>query len=289
MNYHHLYYFWRVATVGNLTQVARELHISQSALSTQIKVLEQRYQLELFERVGRTLRLTDAGRQVHAYAQQIFSTGSELEELLQRGIAPAQQIVSIGVLTHLSRNFAEGFIAPLLHKPNLQLKLSIRGMTNLLNGLINHEFDFILTNRPVQTDGAQHQWLHQLLKRQSVSIIGPAAGRPATEFPLGYQHKQWVLPSRNTEIRARFDAICASLQYKAEVLAEADDMAMLRLLTRDSGALAVLPPLVVKDEISQGLLSEYQTLTGVEEYFYAISVPKKQQSDLIRQLLRGEL
>lgn len=66
-------------------------------------------------------------------------------------------------------------------------------------------------------------------------------------------------------------------------------MAMLRLLTRDSGALAVLPPLVVKDEISQGLLSEYQTLTGVEEYFYAISVPRKQQSDLIRQLLRGEL
>jgi len=289
LNYHHLYYFWRVATVGNLTQVARELHISQSALSTQIKVLEQRYQVELFERVGRTLRLTDAGRRVLSYAQNIFSTGDELEQLLQQGISTSQQIVSIGVLTHLSRNFAEGFIAPLLHRPNMQLKLAIRGMTNLLNGLINHEFDFILTNRPVQTASAQQQWQHHLLQRQHVSIIGPVGKKPPTVFPEGYQHQQWVLPSKNTEIRSRFDAICAAVQYQATILAEADDMAMLRLLTRDSGALAVLPTLVVKDEIAQGRLEEYQILNGVEEYFYAISVPRKQQSDLVRQLLSGEL
>lgn len=289
MNYHHLFYFWRVATVGNLTQVARELHISQSALSTQIKMLEQRYQVELFERVGRNLRLTDAGRRVLSYAQPIFSTGVELEQLLQRGIAPAKQIVSIGVLTHLSRNFVESFVGPLLHKPHLQLKLSIRGMTNLLNGLVNHEFDFILTNRKVETDQAQHQWQQHLLQQQSVSIIGPPANTVQTSFPVGYQDKKWVLPARNTEIRARFDAICAASQYNADVLAEADDMAMLRLLARDSGALSVLPPVVVKDEISQGLLTEYQSLPGVDEHFYAISIPKKQQSDLVKLLLSSEL
>ena len=289
MNYHHLYYFWRVASVGNLTQVARELHISQSALSTQIKMLEQRYQVELFQRVGRNLRLTDAGRQVLSYAQPIFSTGIELEQLLQRGIAPAKHIVSIGVLTHLSRNFVEGFVAPLLQQHHLQLKLSIRGMTNLLNGLVNHEFDFILTNRKIETDQAQHQWQQHLLKRQSVSIIGPTTEQITSPFPTGYQGKQWVLPAQNTEIRARFDAICATYQYKAEVLAEADDMAMLRLLTRDSGALSVLPAVVVKDEIALGLLAEYQSLPDVEEHFYAISMPKKQQSDVVQLLLRGAL
>jgi len=287
LNYHHLYYFWRVAVVGNLTQVARELHLSQSALSTQIRLLEQRYDVQLFERVGRTLRLTDEGQRVKNYAQDIFSTGDELEQLLKQGVTPTEQVVSIGVLTHLSRNFVESFIAPLLNLDHLHLKISIRGMSNLLNGLTNHEFDFVLTNRTVHNDNRQQHWQHQLLQRQSIAIIGPKGQKPATPFPDGYQHMRWVLPATSTEIRAAFDGICAVSQYKADVLAEADDMAMLRLLTRDSGACAVLPPLVVKDEIQQGLLEEYQVLHNSFENFYAISLPRKQQSDVVRQLLQG--
>lgn len=287
MNYHHLYYFWRVATQGNLTQVARELHLSQSALSTQIKALEQRYNVALFERTGRNLRLTDAGQRVLAYAQDIFSTGDELEQLLKTGVTPAQQVVSIGVLTHLSRNFVESFIAPLLQQPNLQLKLAVRGMTNLLVGLTNHEFDFVLTNRTVVGD-QQRQWQHQLLRRQPVSIIGPALQKTEQPFPVGYEAKRWVLPAKHTEIRAAFDALCATYQYKANVLAEADDMAMLRLLTRDSGALAILPAVVVKDEIANGLLAVYQTFEQIDEQFFAISLPRKQQSDLVLELLKTQ-
>lgn len=286
MNYHHLYYFWRVATQGNLTQVARELHLSQSALSTQIKALEQRYDVALFERSGRSLRLTDAGQRVLTYAQEIFNTGDELEQLLKTGVLPAQQVVSIGVLTHLSRNFVESFIAPLLQQPNIQLKLAVRGMTNLLNGLSNHEFDFVLTNRTV-TGEQQRQWQHQLLRRQPVSIIGPAQQKPSLPFPEGYRQQRWVLPAKHTEIRAAFDALCATYQYKANVLAEADDMAMLRLLTRDSGALAILPAVVVSDEIAQGLLQVYETFEQIDEQFFAISLPKKQHSDLVLTLLKA--
>lgn len=286
LNYHHLYYFWRVAVVGNLTQVARELHLSQSALSTQIRLLEQRYDVQLFERVGRTLRLTDEGQRVKSYAQDIFSTGDELEQLLKQGVVRSTQVVSIGVLTHLSRNFVESFIAPLLETEHLRLKIAIRGMSNLLNGLSNHEFDFVLTNRTVHHDNQQH-WHQQLLRRQSIAIIGPKGEKPATSFPEGYQQKRWVLPAPATEVRAAFDRICAVSQYKADILAEADDMAMLRLLTRDSGACAVLPSVVVKDEIRQGLLEEYQVLTNSFENFYAISLLRKQQSDVVKQLLQG--
>lgn len=286
MNYHHLYYFWRVASQGNLTQVARELHLSQSALSSQIKAFEQRYQVALFERRARRLHLTDAGKKVLDYAAEIFSTGDELEQLLRQGVAPSRQVISIGVLTHLSRNFVDSFIAPWLHQPNLQLKIAVRGLTNLLNGLVNHEYDFVLTNRTVQTEHNQQRWQQQLLHRQSIAIIGPAGQQPSTAFPQGYQQARWVLPARGTEIRTAFDAFCAAHQYKAQVLAEADDMALLRLLTRDSGALAVLPPLVVQDEIAQGLLAQYQVLNNAYENFYAILLPRKQQPDLVLQLLR---
>ena len=97
LNYHHLYYFWQVATNGNLTQVAHKLHVSQSALSNQIRQLEDSMGSPLFERRGRKLLLTERGQRVLAYAQDIFSKGEELESLIRRGIAPEYQHLRIGV------------------------------------------------------------------------------------------------------------------------------------------------------------------------------------------------
>ena len=61
INYHHLRYFWAVAHEGNLTRAAERLYVSQSAVSVQIKKLEQHLGHALFERRGRTLVLTEAG------------------------------------------------------------------------------------------------------------------------------------------------------------------------------------------------------------------------------------
>lgn len=85
LNYHHLYYFWSVARIGNLTQAAKELHLSQSALSTQIKQLEHTINIELFERKGRTLALTDMGKRVQMYANDIFTKGEELSSFIHKG------------------------------------------------------------------------------------------------------------------------------------------------------------------------------------------------------------
>ena len=76
LNYHHLYYFWQVAKIGNLTKTAEQLHVSQSALSAQIKQLEQNLGISLFNRTGRQLTLTESGHQTLRYAEDIFSKGS---------------------------------------------------------------------------------------------------------------------------------------------------------------------------------------------------------------------
>ena len=102
LNYHHLYYFWRVATLGNLTEAARQLHVSQSALSAQIRTLEDNMNTRLFERQGRRLILTDQGQRVLTYAGDIFKRGEELEALVKRGIAPEVQQLRIGVLSTMS-------------------------------------------------------------------------------------------------------------------------------------------------------------------------------------------
>tara|TARA_R110000868_G_scaffold206555_5_gene455301 strand:- start:1692 stop:2597 length:906 start_codon:yes stop_codon:yes gene_type:complete len=287
INYHHLYYFWRVAVVGNLTQVARDLHISQSALSAQIKQLEHNMDVTLFERVGRGLVLNDTGKRVMAYADDIFSTGEELESFLKKGLVSQTQHISIGVLTTLSRNFVESFISPLLVNPQVSFSLTTRGMSNLLVGLSNHEFDLVLTNRPVSVDSQDAQWQTTLVSRQPLAVVGPKGKKITGHFPQGYENVRWVLPGKSTEIRAAFNLLCASWQYQPDIQAEADDMAMLRLLARDSGALAVLPPVVVKDEIEQGILEEYQHLPNAYEHFYAITAQRKFMPDVLVALLKS--
>jgi LysR family transcriptional activator of nhaA len=289
LNYHHLYYFWRVAVAGNLTNVAKELHISQSALSAQIKQFEHNMDVKLFELRGRRLNLTVHGHRVLAYAQDIFSKGEELESFLRKGSISEKQHLSIGVLTTLSRNFVESFISPLLANPDVSFSLTAKGMTNLLNDLANHELDLVLTNLPIGVDAKNPLWQTQLVSRQPLAIVGPKVNRIHDSFPTGYQNMRWVLPGQDTEIRAAFNSFCATWQYQPDVQAEADDMAMLRLLARDSGALVVLPPVVVKDEIEQGVLEVYQRLPNVYENFYAITAQRKFVPEVLLALLKQQI
>jgi LysR family transcriptional activator of nhaA len=285
LNYHHLHYFWRVATLGNLTEAARQLHVSQSALSAQIRALEDSMDTQLFERSGRRLILTDAGQQVLSYASDIFNRGEELEALVRRGISPDMQQLKIGVQSTMSRNFIEGFIAPLMQRTDVRFSLHARGMVNLLNGLRNHQFDLILTNSNVVSEGQDGLWQSQLLANQPVAIVGPIDTQFDKQFPTGYKQQRWVLPAQQTEIRAAFDGFCSRWQYEPNVLAEADDMAMLRLLARDTGALTVLPTVVVKDEIAQGTLKVHMPLPNVFENFYAVTVKRQFIPPILTELL----
>jgi LysR family transcriptional activator of nhaA len=289
INYHHLYYFWRIALTGSITKTSHECHVSQSALSQQLKQLENNIGVVLFERIGRQLVLTDMGKKVLSYANEIFTAGEELQSFIKRGNSSIQRHISIGVLTTLSRNFTESFISPLLKDPNVSFTLATRGMTNLLDGLVNHDFDLVLTNRSVSEQNDDAIWQNQLISRQSLSIIGPTEIKPNTSFPKNYEQFKWVLPTERTEIRSAFDAHCARLNYQPKIIGEADDMAMLRLLVRDTGTLTALPPVVVKDELENSLLSEYQKLPNIYENFYAITIKRTFTPEIVNSLLEKNI
>ncbi|MCC5452392.1 LysR family transcriptional regulator [Rheinheimera sp. UJ51] len=273
LNYHHLYYFWQVARGGNLTETAQRLHISQSALSAQIKQFEQSMQVQLFSRQGRRLVLTDSGYQTLKYAEDIFSRGEELEQLLLKGMQPQHNPLRIGTLATMSRNFIESFIAPLLLSSNVRYSLFSMNQTALLNALAAHQLDLVLSNIAVL--GTDNQmWQCRLLARQPVAVIGPP-GKALPENLAAYQQQRWVLPPVHSPIRTAFDALAAQYQLQPDVVAEADDMAMLRLLTRDSGALSVIPEVVVKDELHNGSLEKYLMLPEVYENFYFITTHRE--------------
>ena len=284
LNYHHLYYFWQVARNGNLTRTAEQLHVAQSALSSQIRQLEHSMGNELFRREGRRLLLTESGHQAFRYAEEIFRRGNELEALLTEGRQPEHATIRIGTLTTMSRNFIEGFISPLLNHDDCRYSLASMSQTSLLNALADHQLDLALTNIEVQGSG-QQIWQCQLLASQPVAIIGPPGLKLPDRLDATYTGQHWVLPPTQSPIRAAFDALAAQHQIQPEVIAEADDMAMLRLLARDSGALAVIPQVVVKDELASGVLHQYLTLPRVFENFYAVSVQRQLIHPRIHMLL----
>ena len=287
LNYHHLHYFRAVAHEGNLTRAAKQLRVAQSALSTQIRQLEAQLGQPLFARKGRTLVLTEAGRIALTYADTIAGAGNELVATLREGRRQEREVLRIGAVATLSRNFQRGFLAPLVGKPDVELVLQSGSLGELLARLGAHTLDLVLSNRRVQED-AGTAWRCRRIARQQVSLVGPPRHGAPFRYPEDLARVPLVLPSRDSDIRGAFDMICEQHGIRVSVAAEVDDMAMLRLIARDSNAVALVPAVVVIDELRSGVLEEYAAVPHLYEEFYAISVRRQYQHPLIPSLLEND-
>ncbi len=285
LNFHHLFYFWRVAKVGHLTRASQELHTSQSALSAQIRHLEERLGEALFAREGRRLVLTDTGQLVLSYAESIFGLGQEMLGRLQ-GRSEDMMRLRVGSVATLSRNYQENWIRPALVNPEVVLTLESGLLEGLLERLLQYQLDVVLANETVPADPDRP--LHcRFLGSQSVSLVGPSAAwqELTLRIPEDLHDMDIALPGTRHALRARFDALCEAAGVRPRIRAEVDDMAMLRLIARDSGWLALVPEVVVQDEVRGGILRVLGESAQLQEHFYAITAPHRSRIEVLEQLL----
>ena len=284
LNYHHLRYFWAVAHDGNLTRTAERLNLSQSAVSVQIKQLEASLGHALFERRGRQLILTEAGRIALDHADAIFASGRELIGTLQEK-GRSRQAVRIGALATLSRNFHMEFLRPILGRQDVEIILRSGTSAQLLQALEALNLDVVLINRAPLRD-ASTPFVSHRLSEQPVSLVGTPellggisglndllAGLPI------------ILPTSDTGVRIGFDALTERLGIRPQIAAEVEDMAMMRLLAREGVGLAVLPPIVVQDELTNGRLIEADRLPGIGETFFAVTLSRRFPNPVLADLL----
>lgn len=284
LNYHHLRYFQAVAHDGNLTRAAERLNLSQSALSIQIKQLEERLGHPLFERRGRQLYLTEAGRIALDHADTIFATGDELLQTL-RQTGTTRRAIRIGALATLSRNFQLEFIRPLLNRSDVELILRSGSTAELLSALETLNLDIVLLTQPPSAD-AVTPFVSEQLYQQRVSLIGsPALTSGRQDLGKMLAQHPMILPTLESGVRLQFEALAARLGVTPQIAAEVEDMAMMRLLARSGVGLAVMPPIVVQQELETGMLSELDTLPGIVENFYAVQIKRRFPNPLIRVLL----
>jgi LysR family transcriptional activator of nhaA len=285
LNYHHLRYFWMIANENNLTRAAERLHVSQSALSIQLRQLEESLGQNLFIREGKRLQLTEAGRIALDYANAIFRAGDELISLMHGRSAGERQLLRIGAVSTLSRNFQLELVRSLVLRSDVELVLHSGSLRELLAQMHTHTIDLVLSNRPVPRD-AQTNWHCHLLDEQPVSLVSkPGEEYWPLQFPQDLHGRPLLLPSIESEIRAAFDFLLEQAGVRPVVVAEVDDMAMLRLLSRESGHLTLVPPVVVLDELRHGLLVERHRITDIRERFYAITPSRRFPNALVKELL----
>jgi len=289
LNFHHLRYFWAVAHRRHLTKAAEALHISPSALSIQLRQLEDRLGHDLFERKNRRLELTEAGRIALEHADAIFKSGQELINTLQGTPSQSRPVLRVGAVATLSRNFQIGWLLPLLKDQSLGIRLVSGQMRELLSQLASHSLDVVLSNESAPRDTAAG-WISRRIAHQTVSLVSrpPMDGRRKArllKFPDDLEGQQLILPSQDSAVRLAFDLILEEAGVRPQILAEVDDMAMLRLLARESGALALVPPVVVTDELKSGVLIERCTLNQLQENFYAITMRRRFAHPALRSML----
>jgi LysR family transcriptional regulator, transcriptional activator of nhaA len=286
LNLHHLRLFRAVASDGTLTGAARALNLSQSALSSQIKALEVSLGQDLFERRGRGLVLTEAGRIALDHAEAIFRTADDLAATL-RETGRTRRALRVGALATLSRNFQMQFLRPLIARADVEVVLRSGSQEELLRDLEALALDVILTNVAPARDATSH-WLVHRLDEQPVSLIGtPARVGPKASLRDLLALQPLIVPTRETGLRAAFDALAARLQVTPIYAAEVDDMAMIRLLARADAGLAVIPPIVVRDELQSGVLVEASRLDGIGETFFAVTRERRFPNPLLRDVLPG--
>ena len=286
LNLHHLRLFRAVAHDGTLTGAARRLNLSQSALSTQLRTLEATLGHDLFLREGRGLTLTEAGRIALDHADAIFRTAEDLSATL-REAGQVRRALRVGALATLSRNFQMAFLRPVLGRGDVEVILRSGSQAELLRGLDALALDVVLTNLAPPRDAASAYLTHQL-NRQSVSLVGTPDRVPeAVPLEQLLAEHPLILPTPETTMRGAFDALIARLGIIPAIAAEVDDMAMIRLLARDGAGLAVVPPIVVQDELASGLLVEVAQLPEIEETFLAVTLQRRFPNPLLRDLMEA--
>ncbi len=284
LNYHHLRYFRAVAHDGNLTRTAERLNVSQSALSSQIRTLEDRLGHKLFDRVERSLVLTEVGRIALDHADRIFGTGAELLATLAQSGQTATPL-RIGALSTLSRNFQLRFIAPLLADPDVTITLRSGTAEELFGSLTSLALDIVLTTeRPTAQQGPD--LIARRIDEQPVGLHGHPHRLRHESLETLLREEPLIVPSGGS-IRSDFASLTEHLGITPQIKAEVDDMAMVRLLTRADAGVALAPAVVLEGEIAQGMLQTAPFDLALVESFYAVtprrSFPHRALAGLLSQ------
>lgn len=276
LNYHHLLYFWTVAKEGTITAACERLRLAQPTVSTQLRILEKTLGHRLFERHGRNLVLTETGRTVYRYANEIFSLGRELVDTLEGRPSKGRMPLRVGIADVLSKQVAHLLLAPALNASEPAHLICYEGKpAELLAKLSVYELDLVLSDSPIPPE-VKLKGFNHLLGESSVSIFAAkdVAVKYRRRFPNSLDGAPFLLPTDNTSLRRSLDQWFASEDIYPSVVAEFEDSALLKVFGQAGIGLFSVPSVIEKETQQLYGVRVVGRLESVRAQYFAISLER---------------
>ena len=277
LNYHHLLYFYTVAREGSVTRASSVLRLAQPTLSGQIRKLEESLDEKLFVREGRNLALTDVGRMVYRYAEEIFTLGREMQDALRGRPTNRPAKLLVGISDAVPKLVCHRLLETALELEEPVELVLHEGKTNdLLASLAVKDYDMVLTDAPLGPQVRVKAFNHSL-GGCGVGFFGTPelAKRHRRRFPQCLDEAPMLLPTLNTTLRHSLDRWFESVGVRPDPVAEIEDSALMKVFGQHGRGIFAAP-IVVADEIrkTHGVRMIGST-DEVREQFYAITVERR--------------
>ncbi len=277
LNYHHLLYFWTVAREGSVSAAAKSLRLSQPTVSAQIKSLEQQLGQRLFQRAGRGLALTETGRIVLRYADEIFGLGRELVDTLRDRPTGRSPELSVGLTFVVPKLVAHRLLSPAFDLPErVRVHVQEDRLAVLLGRLANHELDVIVSDAPIGAESNVRAFNHPL-GQCGVTFFGTPelAQRYRRGFPQSLDRAPMLLPLAGSLLRRDLERWSARLGIAPDVVGDFDDSALLKVFGQSGHGVFAGPTVIEKEIRSQYGVAAIGRTEEVVERFFAITVQRR--------------
>lgn len=276
LNYNHLQYFWAVAREGSIARASKSLHLTPQTISGQLKLLDEAVGQPLFNRVGRRLVLSDMGRTVFEYADQIFSVGAELAGVVRGNQLSGPTTLNIGIVNSMPKLIAERIVAPaMIADDPVRVRCHESSLEQLLAELAVHKLDLVLSDQPVP-DGLGVRAYNHRLGDSGMSFFSRRnrARSYRAGFPASLNDAPLLLPSQHSALRRRLDDWFESHDLSPRIAGEFDDSALLKAFG-EAGAGLFAAPTVIEEEICRMYrMAVIGQTDEIRERFYAISTER---------------
>jgi LysR family transcriptional activator of nhaA len=277
LNFKHLRYFWAVAANGTIARAAEILHVTPQTISGQLRELEEQVNAKLFQKSGRNLVLTDTGRLVFSYADEMFRLGDELQEVIQGGTPGAALTLTVGVAMVVPKLLAYRVLEPVLHMPeSVRLVCLESSLSDLLADLSVHKIDLVLADAPMSPTLNVRAYNH-LLGESGLSFF---AGRKSARkykagFPRSLHEAPMLMPTASSALRRGLEQWLEQQDIQPVVVAEFEDRALMKAFGEANAGIFTSPTAVEDDVVDKYGVSVIGRIEEVKERCYAISAERR--------------
>lgn len=277
LNYRHLRYFHAVAHAGSVTAAAESLHVSQPAVSAQIRKLETALGLELFDRSGRSLELTEEGRVVLEYADRIFRIGGELLGTVAGDLESRPTPLVVGVAATIPNLVAFHLLEPVFEADEpIRVVVRENRTDRLLADLATHDIDVVLADMPVPANVSVRAFTHPL-GTSPIDIFGPPlmAHRLRDGFPGSLDGQPFLLPTEGYVLRRTLSDWFDFQEIRPRVFAEIEDNDLIHAFAEAGAGLFAAPSVIADDLRVRYAVEVVGRAVGAEERFFAITTDRR--------------